>query len=67
MISQFVGSSPVSGSVLTAQSLETCFGVCVSLSLCLSPALSQKKFCLLKKKEQWTLLVHQLRQTHPSD
>ena len=45
MISQFVGSSPVSGSVLTAQP-GACFGFCVSLSLCPSPAhtlsLSQK-------------------------
>ena len=34
---QFVGSSPASNSVLTAQSLEPAFGFCVSLSLCSSP------------------------------
>ena len=38
MISPFVGSSPASGSVLTARSLEPCFGFCVSLSLRPSPA-----------------------------
>ena len=40
MISQFMGSSLALGSVLTAQSLEprSCFGFCVSLCLCLSPA-----------------------------
>ena len=40
MISWFVSSSPASGSVLTAQSLEPgpCFGFCVSLSLCPSAA-----------------------------
>ena len=39
MISQFVGLSPTMGSVLTAQSLEpACFGFCVSVSLCPSPA-----------------------------
>ena len=42
MITRFVGSSPVSGSVLTVQSLEPASdssepGFCVSLSLCLSP------------------------------
>ena len=36
MISQFVGSSPVSGSVLTAQSLEPALDS-VSPSLCPSP------------------------------
>ena len=36
MISQFVGSSPMSGSVLTAQSLEPASDS-VSLSLCPSP------------------------------
>ena len=42
MISQFMGSSPTSGSVLTAQSLEprACFGFCVLLALCPSPILS---------------------------
>ena len=42
MISQFVGSSPTSGSVVTAWSLEpgACFGFCVSLSLCPSPVRS---------------------------
>ena len=40
MILWFVSSSPTSGSVLTAQSSEpdACFGFCVSLSLCPSPA-----------------------------
>ena len=33
MISRFVSSSPASGSVLTAQSLEPVSGFCVSLSL----------------------------------
>ena len=38
-ISRFVGSSPASGSVLTAGSLDpSCFGFCVSLPLCPSPA-----------------------------
>ena len=37
MISRFVGSSPMWGSVLTAQSLEPASD-CVSLSLCSSPA-----------------------------
>ena len=40
MISQFVGSSPAWGSVLTAQSLDgACFGFCVSLSLSVLPLL----------------------------
>ena len=39
MISRFVGSSPASGSVLTAQSLEPALdSVFPSLSLCPSPA-----------------------------
>ena len=38
VISQSVSSSPASGSVLTARSLGACFGFCVSLSLCPSPA-----------------------------
>ena len=53
MILTFVGSSPVLGSVLTAQSLESaldsvCLSVCLSLSLCpsttggLSLSVSQK-------------------------
>ena len=44
MIPRFMGSRPMSGSVLTAQSLEpasnsvcVCVCVCVCLSLCLSP------------------------------
>ena len=37
MISQFMGLSPVSGSVLTAQSLEPALDS-VSLALCPSPA-----------------------------
>ena len=36
MISQFVGLSPTSGSVLTAQSLEPASDSCLSLSLSLS-------------------------------
>ena len=39
MISQFVGSSSTSGSVLTAQSLEPAWDP-VSLSLCPSPTCS---------------------------
>ena len=49
MISWFVGSSPLSGSVLTAQSLEPasdsvspCLSVPALLALCLSLCLSQK-------------------------
>ena len=39
MISQFVGSSPASGSVLMACSEPgACFGFCVSFSRCPSPA-----------------------------
>ena len=39
MISQFVGSSPTLGSMLTAQGLDgACFRFCVSLSLCTFPA-----------------------------
>ena len=37
MISPFVSSSPTSGSVLTAQSLEPALDSVVSLSLCPSP------------------------------
>ena len=40
MISWFVGSSPVSGSVLTAQSLDPALDS-VSLSLCSSPTHAQ--------------------------
>ena len=40
MISQFVGSSPTSGSALTARSPEPASGFCVSLSLPL-PSLSK--------------------------
>ena len=44
-ISLLVGSSPASGSVLTARSSEprTAFGFCVSLSLCPSPPQNFKK------------------------
>ena len=43
MISQFVGSSPMSGSTLTAQSLEPALdSVSPSLSLPLPPPLSKK-------------------------
>ena len=59
MISQLVSSSPASGSVLTAQSLEpgACFRFCVSLSLSAPPhslSLSLSKIinvekCYLKK------------------
>ena len=37
MLSQFVGSSPASGSVLTTET-GACLGSCVSLSLCPFPA-----------------------------
>ena len=38
MISRIMGWSPMSGSILTAQSLDGgCFRLCVSLSLCPSP------------------------------
>ena len=47
MISWFVGSSPVSGSVLTAQSLEPASD-CVCVSLCPSPTQAQKR----KEKSQ---------------
>ena len=47
MILRFVGSSPVSDSVLTAQSLEPVSDcVCVCLSLCPSPA---RSLCLSQK------------------
>ena len=54
MISQFMGSSPMSGSVLTAQSLEPASdSVCPSLSvpppLALSLSVSQKMNKSLKK------------------
>ena len=55
MISQVVGSSPTSSSVLTAQSPEPAFGFCVSLSLCpfttctLSPSLSKINIKKIKK------------------
>ena len=41
-ISRFVGSSPASGSGLTARSLEpaACFGFCVSFSLSAPPLLA---------------------------
>ena len=39
MISRFVSSSPASGSVLTAQSLEPALVLCVSLSLSALPPL----------------------------
>ena len=61
MISWFVGSSPASGSVLTAQSLEPasilCLLLSLPLSLCISPAcvlslsLSLKNKNVRKKKE----------------
>ena len=38
MISQFMSSSPASGSMLTAQSLESASDMCLPLSLCPSPA-----------------------------
>ena len=54
MISWFMSSSPMSGSVLTAQSLEPASDLCIPLSLCPSPAhtlslpLSQKKINIKK-------------------
>ena len=39
MISQFMGSSPMLGSVLTAQEPGTCFGFCVCVSLSAPPPL----------------------------
>ena len=57
MISQFVGSSPTSGCMLTAQSLEPAWdSVSLSLSLCPSPthtlshSLSLSKINIKKKK-----------------
>ena len=49
MILQSVSSSPMSGSVLTAQSLEpgACLGFCVSLSVC-PPHLHSVSLCLSK-------------------
>ena len=49
MISQFVGSSPALGSVLTAQSLEPAFDS-VSLSICPFPA--HALFSLSLKKNE---------------
>ena len=52
--SQLVSSSPMSGSVLTARSLEPASDSVFSLSLCPSPAhtlsLSQKQINIKKKK-----------------
>ena len=47
MISQFVGLSPTSGSVLTAQSLEPVSDSVSPLSLCTSPV---HALCLKNKK-----------------
>ena len=59
LISRFMSSSPVSGSVLTARSPGACFGFCVSLSLCSPPAYARsqketntKTFFKLKKGEE---------------
>ena len=50
MISQLVGSRPTLGSVLTARSLEPAWdSVCVSLSLCPSPAHTLSLSLSLKK------------------
>ena len=38
MTSRFIGSSPASGSLLTAQSLEPASVLCLPLSLCPYPA-----------------------------
>ena len=55
MISRFMGSSPVSGSVLTAQSLQPALDS-VSPSLCPSPAhtmcVSLSKINIKKKKKE---------------
>ena len=54
MVSQFVGSSPTSGSVLTAQEPGVCFGFWVSLSLCssLPPKNKHLKMSLKTKKNK---------------
>ena len=49
MISQFVGSSPASGSVLTARSLEPASDS-VSLALCPSPTCALSVSLALKNK-----------------
>ena len=46
MISQFMGSSPMSSSVLTAQSLESASGKSVSLSLSAPPPLVRVCVCV---------------------
>ena len=55
MISRLVSSSPTSGSVLTAQSLEPDFSFCLSLSLCLSICSSPTHALSLPLKNKWTL------------
>ena len=54
MISQFMGLSPMLGSVLTAQSLEPALDSVSPLSLCPSPShtLSLKKKKKKKKKKE---------------
>ena len=48
LISQLVGSRPASGSVLTAQTLESASDFFVSLSLCPSPHSGFLFLCLWK-------------------
>ena len=50
MISQSVGSSPASGSVLTAQSLEPAFNSVSHSSLCPSPACARSLSLSLSQK-----------------
>ena len=53
MVSWFVGSSPASGSVLTAQRLEPALdSLSPSLSLCLSPAHALSLSLTKKKKKK---------------
>ena len=52
MISRFVGSSPASGSALTAQSLEPALILCLPLSLPLSQLRSLSKINKYLKKPQ---------------
>ena len=51
MMSRFVGSSPASGSVLTARSLELLWILCLPLSVPLSRSCSVSKVNIKKKKK----------------
>ena len=69
MISEFVSSSSVSGSVLTAQELRACFGFCVSLylstppllMLCVSLSLNNKYTLKKKLKKKYYSRVSRVR------